>query len=294
MHIILGATGHVGSALTEELLRRGEPVTVLTRDGRKASGWAQRGARVAVADARDVASLRDVFRRGKRLFLLNPPAAPSTDPAVEERATLGGILDALAGSGLEKVVALSTYGAQPGERIGDLGVLYEMEQRLAAQPIAASVVRAAYLMSNWDAALATARSEGVVHTFYPPDFALPMVAPRDVGRLAARLLTEPAGQTGLSSIEGPAACSPADVAAAFAAALGRRVVAVETPRARWREALEAAGFSAPAAESMAAMTALTLEGRVALPPAPERGATTLEAYVGELVRKAPEGPSLLV
>ena len=30
MHIILGATGHVGSALAEALLAKGQPVTVIT------------------------------------------------------------------------------------------------------------------------------------------------------------------------------------------------------------------------------------------------------------------------
>jgi uncharacterized protein YbjT (DUF2867 family) len=62
----------------------------------------------------------------------------------------------LDGSGLEKIVAQSTYGAQPGEGKGDLNVLYDLEQALAAQPISVSVIRAAYYMSNWDAALKTA------------------------------------------------------------------------------------------------------------------------------------------
>ena len=35
MYIILGATGHVGSAVAETLLGRGEAVTVVTRDAEK-------------------------------------------------------------------------------------------------------------------------------------------------------------------------------------------------------------------------------------------------------------------
>ncbi len=102
---------------------------------------------------------------------------------------------------MEKVVAESTYGAQPGERSGDLNILYEMEQALAVQPIPFSVIRAAYDMSNWDASLGAARSEGVVHTLFPADLELPMVSPAAVGRVAARLLTEPAGRTGLHYVE---------------------------------------------------------------------------------------------
>jgi hypothetical protein len=58
------------------------------------------------------------------------PAKPSTDTVAEEQKTLSSILKALENSGIEKVVAESTYGAQPGEGVGDLGVLYDMEEQL--------------------------------------------------------------------------------------------------------------------------------------------------------------------
>ena len=56
----------------------------------------------AAPDYEDEAALT-----GKRAFLLNPPAAPSSDTDVEERATVAAIVEALEGSGLEKVVAAS-------------------------------------------------------------------------------------------------------------------------------------------------------------------------------------------
>ena len=160
MHIILGSTGHVGSAVVQTLLDQGEVVTAVTHDPGKARAWQDEGAQTAIVDVHDPDALRRVLRAGRRLFLLNPPAAPSTDTDAEERRSLAAILAALKGSGLEKIVAESTYGAQPGERVGDLGVLYEMEQALAAQPIPATIIRAAYYMSNWDALLPTARDQG--------------------------------------------------------------------------------------------------------------------------------------
>ena len=132
MHIILGGTGHVGSVAAAALLRQGEAVTVVTRDEGKAAFLAEQGAEVAVADVRDIEALRQVFRRGRRAFLLNPPADPSTNTDAKERETVAAIVAALEGSGLEKVVAESTYGAQPGEGIGDLSVLYGLEQ--SSQP----------------------------------------------------------------------------------------------------------------------------------------------------------------
>jgi uncharacterized protein YbjT (DUF2867 family) len=165
------------------------------------------------------------------------------------------------------------------------------DRALKAQPIPASVIRAAYYMSNWDFSLQTARDEGVVHTLYPADFKLPMVAPHDIAQLAARLLTEPVESAGLHYAEGPAWYSSSDAAAAFAAALGRPVKAVVTPRAQWVAAFKPMGFSDAAAHSYAQMTALTLDQGPAQPGTPVRGSTTLQAHINGLVRK-PAAPPL--
>jgi uncharacterized protein YbjT (DUF2867 family) len=160
----------------------------------------------------------------------------------EERKTVRSILAALADSGLEKVVAESTYGALPGDGIGDLGTLYELEQGLARQPIPVAIIRGAYYMSNWEMTLTAAGEAGRLDTLYPADFTLPMVAPEDIAAHAAQLLTGPVDRTGLHFVEGPARYTPSDVAAAFAKALKRPVGVSTTPPRRWRETLEKSGF----------------------------------------------------
>lgn len=284
MFVVLGATGHVGSAAADALLDAGEPVTVVVHHANKAAAWRAKGAEVAVADVLDPDGLRAVFRRGTRAFLLNPPAAPSTDTDVEERRTWVGIVQALEGSGLEKVVVESTYGAQPGQRCGDLNVLHDFEQALAAQPIPVTVQSAAYYMSNWDAVLDQAR-QGVLPTMLPPDLMLPMVAPLDLGRAAADFLREPVGQEGVRYVEGPARYSPGDVAAAFAEALGRPVEPKVTPRDKWEQAYRDLGFSQPAADSYARMTRVTADS-IFEPENPRRGEVTLERYICDLVNRA--------
>jgi uncharacterized protein YbjT (DUF2867 family) len=284
MHIILGGTGNVGSAVAQALLKRHESVLVVTHDASKAKRLRQDGANVVVADVHDVERLRDIFRQGRRLFLLNPPAAPSSDTAVEERRSLAAILSAIGDAGLEKIVAESTYGAKPGERIGDLGVLYEMEQALTAQPFPTTIIRAAYYMSNWRASLQAAREQGVIQTFYPEDFKLPMVAPSDIGEIAARLMTEPTKQTRLHFVEGPDRYSSQDVAIAFAVVLGRHVSAESVPRDQWLTTLKGMGFSNEAAESFVNMTAATLDETFPALNSVERGVTSLHDYLLQLVQ----------
>jgi uncharacterized protein YbjT (DUF2867 family) len=286
MHIILGGTGNVGSAVAKSLLKRHESVIVVTHDPSKATALRQEGAEVAIVDVHDVDALRDVFRQGRRLFLLNPPAAPSADTVAEERRSLAAILSAIDGAGLEKIVAESTYGASPGDRLGDLGVLYEMEQALSVQPVPATIIRAAYYMSNWGASLQVARERGAIQTFYPKDFKLPMVAPADLGELAARLMIEPIERTGIHFVEGSDRYSSQDVAIAFAAALGRPVAAESVPRDRWLATLTGMGFSDEAAESFANMTAATLDGTFPALNSIDRGTTSLHDYLLELVRSS--------
>lgn len=286
MHIVLGATGHVGSALAQALLSHNEPVTVVTRDARRTQGLQNKGARVAVVDLFDTASLHRVLLGGKRVFVLNPPAAPSTDTVSEERRSLRAIITALQGCNLEKIVGESTYGAQPGKGVGDLGVLYEMEQALNAGTVPFSAIRAAYYMSNWDASLKSARDEGEVHSLYPPDFKLPMVAPHDLGQFAAKLMLGSSAPSGPHHVEGPERYSAADVAQAFSEALGRPVRVVETPRAQWVPAFKAMGFSDAAGRSYAAMTGATLDSRSPPPAKPERGVVSLREYITAVVNKS--------
>ncbi len=279
MYVIMGATGHVGRAAARCLLGAGHAVTVATRNAQHAEDFAGLGARVVETDVRDVDALSAAFRCGRRAFLLNPPADVSSDTDAEEQETVRCILAALDGSGLERVVAASTYGARHGEGVGDLTVLHGFEEGLRRQPIPAAVVRSAYYMSNWDAALSSARRDGTLPTLFPADLRIPMVAPADVGRRVAELLGDDGAAGGLHHVEGPERYSSDDVAAAFGRALGREVRADVTPRAHFEAAFRKLGFSDPAARSYARMTQACLDEGFEVPERPWRGTVTLDAYV---------------
>jgi uncharacterized protein YbjT (DUF2867 family) len=285
MHIILGGTGRVGSAVARQLLAYGEPVTIVSRNPQKAAALKEKGAEAAIVDVNDTANLHELFRKGERLFLLNPPALPSTDTVAEEKKTLYSILEALKHSGIRKVVAESTYGAHPGDGKGDLNVLYQMERLLQKMDLSVTIIRAAYYMSNWDGYLEGVKENGQLPAFFPRDFPLPMVAPHDIGRFAARLMKEPIDKSGLYYVEGPRVCTPNDVAAAFGAALHKAVEVVEIPEAGWVEAFKNTGFSQQAAESYAAMTKATVEDESEKPTDPVRGSTTIEKYIKELSQR---------
>ncbi|UWZ84445.1 NmrA family NAD(P)-binding protein [Occallatibacter riparius] len=282
MLIVFGASGHIGNALCTRLLAQGKQVLALTRDAQRAEQFVKRGAEAAIIDVQDTDGLRSVLRRGKRAFLLNPPAPVSSDTDKEEHRTARAILQALQGVSLEKVVLQSTYGAQPGDYIGDLSVLFELEQGLRRQSTPLSILRAAYYMSNWDQMLTPAK-QGKLLTMFPADFRLPMVAPDDIAAAAAELLTAPPEPYAIHYVEGPDMYTPSDVAKAFSASLERSVELDVIPREKWEQTFLNLGFSPEAALSFRRMTALTIDSGPEKPRSPRKGRTSLQVYVRDLI-----------
>ncbi len=283
MFVVMGATGHVGSAVVDALLARGQRVTVVTHDAAHGDNWDRKGVDVAVADIMDVATLRSAFKRGRRAFLINPPASIKDDTDAIETRTVANMLAALEGSGLEKVVAQSTAGAMPGKGIGDSSVLWEFEQGLARQSIPAVVNRAAFYMSNWDTQLEQIKKSGVLQTMYPADFALPMAAPHDLGVVAAERLVSSLEDVETRYVEGPARYSSEDVARAFAQAIGRPVKVASTPAGQLRQTYRKLGFSDAAAEAYSRMTEETLRSDFDYGDDVIRCPTSLQSYINALV-----------
>ena len=289
MHIITGGTGHVGSALAEALLKKGEKVTIISRSSKSAKEWMSKGAQIAVADIYDTVALHEIFKKGKSIFILNPPADPMTDTPVQERKTVASLVEALKYSSAEKVVVESTLGAQPGFNIGDFGVLYELEQNVATLSYPYSIIRPAYYMSNWAEQLPAIKQNGELTSFFPVDLKFPMVAPLDIGELAAHLMMGKKTPN-INSIHGPEFYSARDVAEAFSKALDKKVEVKVIPKDQWKATYRSMGFSEQGAESYTNMTAISLSefektiditGYI-------KGKITLQEYISSLFEKKPE------
>ena len=79
----------------------------------------------------------------------------------------------------------------------------------------------------------------------PTDKAFPMVAAKDVGRVAAELIQEDWLSLRVVELEGPSRVKPNDLADAFATVLGKPVRAVPVPRESWHELFTSQGMKNP-------------------------------------------------
>ncbi|MEP6610838.1 MAG: NmrA family NAD(P)-binding protein [Mucilaginibacter sp.] len=282
MNIISGGTGQIGSALANALLKNGEAVTIISRSSKSAADWQAKGAKFAVADIYDTESLQRIFKTGKNIFVLNPPADPLTDTDMQERKTGASLVAALKGTHPEKIIVASTLGARPGSRIGDLNTLYDLEQGIASLGLPHQIIRSAYYMSNWASSLPGIKETGELVSFFPKGLKIPMVAPQDIGELAANSMMSKDGEE-LTAIVGPKLYSPQDVADEFSSALGKKVSVKVIPKKEWTAAYKSAGFSGEAAASYAAMTEIAAND-IEIPKHAVKGKTTLQQFINNLIK----------
>jgi uncharacterized protein YbjT (DUF2867 family) len=193
----------------------------------------------------DEASLADAFSGATGVFVLLPPVFDPEPDFPEARAVINAISAAIRKARPEKVVCLSTIGAQARES-NLLAQHTLMQQELSALPVPITFLRAGWFMENaaWD--VGSARDDGVIASYLQPlDRAVPMVATADIGRVAATLLQQTWSGVRIVELEGPRRVSPNDIAAAFARVLGRPVRAEAVNRQDWESLFLAQGMKHP-------------------------------------------------
>ena len=245
MFAITGITGNVGGNVARDLLAAGRPVRAVMRDVRKGDGWAQRGCELATADILDVAALASAFEGAEGIFVLVPPNFDPAPSFPEARATAATLKSAIERARPDRVVYLSTIGAQAGEP----NLLTQhtiIEQVLGELSMPIVFLRPGWFMENsrWD--VAAARENGVIPSFLQPlDKPVPMVATADVARVAAELLQETWNGRRVVELEGRHRVTPHEIATTFADLLGRPVRMEPVPRETWESLFKSQGMKNP-------------------------------------------------
>jgi uncharacterized protein YbjT (DUF2867 family) len=245
MFAIAGITGQVGGVVARTLLAAGKNVRAVVRDSAKGETWSRQGCEVAVAPMDNPEALRCAFAGTEGVFVLLPPNFDPSSGFPESRSIIAAVREAVKGAHPERVVVLSTVGAQAtSENL--LTQLSLMEQALGTLPLPVTFLRPAWFMENaaWD--LPPARDTGVIPSFLRPlDRKIPMVGTADVGRVAAELLQQSWNGNRVVELEGPERISPNDIAASYAHLLGRPISARAVPRDTWEALFRSQGMHNP-------------------------------------------------
>lgn len=219
--LVTGATGNVGSHLTRELVKRGEPVRAFVRDVDKARVMLGPDVEHAVGDFGDPPSITAALDGVGRVFLLTPS---HPEMVTYERT----ILEAAVAAGVRRVVKMSTVGADSGSDGRFASWQGQCEELLKASGIPAVILRSSYHMTNVLFFAELIRAAGKI--FAPVDDAkIAMVDRRDLAAIAALALTEDGHDGRTYVLTGPLAITYHDVAEQLSQVLGKTVVFVDVP-----------------------------------------------------------------
>jgi uncharacterized protein YbjT (DUF2867 family) len=209
--LVTGATGTVGRNVVTALSDRDVAVRIGVRDPDAVSTeTAAAGAAVAF-DFTKPETWGRALADADGLFLMRPPVVDTSD--------IGAFVDAADRVGVTRIAYLSTLGAEKNPLVPH----HWIEKRILATDMEYTLLRASFFMQNL---LEVHRQEIVDHgeIFVPAGTGkTSFVDARDLGEIAAVVLTETGHANQTYDLTGPAALDYQEVAAIFSDVLDRPV-----------------------------------------------------------------------
>ena len=280
-------TGHVGSAMADFLLDFGGDITVklLGRRPDKLQGYVDRGAEVAISAQDDVDYLVNATHGVDALFWATPPGYGSDDLRAFQNRLGKAAATAIRANKIPRVVNLSAVGAQLDSGVGPISGLHNVEVLLDNVATNITHLRPGFFFENLLWQMDSIRKWGRISLPVSGTKNYPMIATRDIGRVAATRLAS-RDWTGHSVLElhGPADLTFKEVAQTLRDVLGRKIVYIKCDPQEMRDSMLGAGMSENAADLMLEMYDAVETGKLRTTQ-PRSNETTTSTTLAEFVRE---------
>ncbi len=283
-YAVMGATGHIGQVVVEQLLEKGHVVKALGRDDKKLDALKAKGAQIAKIAFDDAKVLALAFQGVDGVFLMTPPSYDAESLSAEQDKTGEAVIQALTESGVKYAVNLSSVGAEQPSGTGPITGLYRQEQRLAKLTGLNLVnLRPTSFMENNFFAIPVIKAHGVHGAAAPADYPLPTIATKDIGAKVAQLL-DGLSFTGHQFFDftGPKEYTMVEVVKALGTAIGKPDLKyVQTPLEDIKKGMLGMGLKPLMVDLMIEMYAAGNAGKIHPTQeltADHRGKTTIEEF----------------
>lgn len=210
--LVTGATGNVGREVVKALLAQGQSVVAATLDERDAQR-APAGAVTRRFVFGEPATYPTAFEGVGKLFLMRPPQITDVE------RYLFPVVDYARAEGVRHIVFLSLLGVERNRRVPH----YKVEQYVKASGVPYTFVRPSFYMQNLNTTHREEIRDEDKIAVPVGDARTSFIDVRDIGAVAARVLSE-AGHAGRAyELTGGAALDYHQVAARFTEVLGREI-----------------------------------------------------------------------
>ncbi|MBT3502729.1 MAG: NAD(P)H-binding protein [Candidatus Marinimicrobia bacterium] len=178
---ILGATGQIGSQITQSLLDLGHDVRAVSRSQESLESILSKGAEPFVSHLDDSQKLTEAFSDVDGAFTLIPPDLSAPNVREFMRQTSKAQASAIKNSGINRVAILSSIGAHISDNDSHISGHYEHEQRLATlTDVDLHIFRPDYFMENVLFSAGTIQNMNFWSSPIKADLPLNMTATKDI------------------------------------------------------------------------------------------------------------------
>ncbi|MDY7225616.1 SDR family oxidoreductase [Hyalangium rubrum] len=233
MILVTGATGTIGSSTVKALKARGARFKVASRSPEKLQGS---GVEAVLFDWDKLETYGSALQGVEKLFVLTP----TTEKQAEYTQRL---VDAAKKSGVKHIVKLSVMGAdaEPGIMLGRLHKAGE--NAIKASGIAWTMLRPTFFMENFiNFYGADPKKDSTVYLPHGQGKAA-WVDGRDIGEVAAVVMTTPGHEGKTYDLTGPEALGAQEALDALGQAVGHKYTYVDVPEAAAQKAMTDMGAS---------------------------------------------------
>ncbi|MEP6848956.1 MAG: NAD(P)H-binding protein [Acidobacteriota bacterium] len=192
--VITGSLGNIGRPLTKDLVEKGHAVTVISSNPEKKNEIESMGAAAAIGSLDDADFLASTLTGADGLFAMVPPDYTTGDSRGRYRKIGDSYAAAVKKSGINRVVQLSSIGADLDAGTGFILGSHDVEGILGAIPnIELTTLRPAYFYSNLFNFAGMIKAADMIGANYGGGDLMIMVHPRDIAAVVAEELGKPTG-----------------------------------------------------------------------------------------------------
>ncbi len=255
MILVIGATGNIGSAATQQLVSKGADVRVLARDTAKARAVLGPKVQVVQGDLSRPDTVAAAMAGAEKLFLVTPLH-------LDQIAMKSAAIQAAKKAGVKHIVMSTGIGAAPDAGV-EIGRWHgKNQEEVKATGIAYTFLQPTFFMQNMLMFADAIRTQGA---FYLPlgDSKVGWVDARDIAEVGVVALTGAGHENKEYPITGGEAINCAGIAQTLSGVLGKTVNYVDVPLAAAKEGMTAAGMPEKLADMMNELYALGPAGHLA-------------------------------
>ena len=264
---VTGSLGHISKPLTQELVRKGHSVTVISSKAERQNEIEALGASAAIGTMQDVDFLTTTFNGADVVYIMEALGAGSFfDQDLDIMAahnTIGNnYKQAIQQSDVKRVVHLSSIGAHANTGVGMLKFHYDVENILKQLPNDVSIkfMRPVGFYYNLLAFIQTIKTQGAIISNYGGDEKEPWVSPLDIAAVIAEEIERPFNGREICYIASDEV-SPNEVAKILGEAIGKPDLKwIAIPDEQLLSGLIAAGMNPNIAKGFVEMNASRCDG----------------------------------